>query len=85
MKSQVVMYRDLFNPEENILAKNKLPCRQQYTTTLKSFTKSLKSSMGHSHKCRCKYPRIGEGGYCSNGRCRHSVVEHKQYTEVNYW
>lgn len=84
MKSQVVIYRDLFNPEENILAKNKLPRRQQYTTTaLKS---SVKGFMVDKKKreCKCKHLRIGESGMCNNGRCRHFEADHKQYAEVNY-
>jgi hypothetical protein len=83
MKSQIVLYRDLFNPDELIYARNKAPQKQQ-STSLKSFVKRARMFESHKSKCKCKHMKIGDGGYCLNSRCRHFEIDHKPYTEINY-
>jgi hypothetical protein len=85
MKTQIVVYRDLFNPDENILAKNRLPRKQHIHTSLKAYAKRLRTTKEYKHReCRCRHMRIGESGICSNGRCRHFEADHKPYTGINY-
>ena len=71
MKAQLVYYRDLFNPDEVIEAKNKLVyTRPRYSIGLDGHKVSK-----HSIKCRCRHPKI-ISDYCVNGRCRHSIQIH---------
>jgi len=72
MKQKIVLYRDLFNPENIIKAENKLS-----TPTPRPSIKSMlkKITEPKPHKCKCRHQKM-INGICVYRNCFHTIKEH---------
>lgn len=67
MSQKLVLYQDLFDSSNIILAKNKLK-----VTTHRDFFKPWK----HSEICKCHNYTPGPDGKCTNRTCDHDAKDH---------
>jgi len=76
MKTKTVLYMDMFNPTETIMAKNKLVSELGYYKgrITQHVFENTKEAAQHK-KCRCHHPNF-IGGVCRFRNCAHDEAHH---------